>query len=231
MRGLALLLRRPAVALAVASILLLTPAVALAAASASPPATHGECSPERDGVSFCIYRSLLPSVGIVSSCRGASRCQVGHYYGNPSSDVAWFTLPPGMVALPEPQVFWLTSTLAQVRFDCGQGCSWSYFYDAIRRRLSEPRRVVLAVDSKRLLMAMVEERMLVVRQVFSGREVARIEREWTPGVWLGDAVTALRFDPDGRLTLTWLRGNDRVPVTERVSVPSVPASPGQRAPR
>ena len=31
------------------------------------PATQGECSPERDGVSFCIYRSLLPSVGIVAS--------------------------------------------------------------------------------------------------------------------------------------------------------------------
>ena len=169
---------------------------------------------------------MLPSAGIAASCRDGGPCRVGHYYGNPLSDVAWFEPPPGLLTLPEPHVFWLTSTLAQVRFDCGQACSWSYFYDAIRRRLSEPRRLVLAVDTKRLLAAMAEEQALVVRQVFSGRPVARIERNWTPGLWVGAAITALRFDPDGRLSLTWLRGSERVPVTERVSVPSVPAKPG-----
>ena len=160
------------------------------------------------------------------SCRDGGDCRVGHYYGNPSSDVVWFVPPSGLTTLPEPRVFWLTSTLAQVRFDCGQECSWSYFYDAIRRRLSEPRRFVLAVDTKRLLAAMAEEGALVVRQVFSGRPVARIERDWTPDLWVGAAITALRFDPDGRLSLTWLRGRERVPVTERISVPSVPAMPG-----
>jgi hypothetical protein len=45
----------------------------------------------------------------------------------------------------------------------------------------------------------------LVRQVFSGREVARIERPWAPSRWLGEVVTALRFDPDGRLSFTWLR--------------------------
>jgi len=140
--------------------------------------------------------------------------------------VVWFVSPSGLQTLPEPRVFWLTSTLAQVRFDCGQQCSWSYFYDAIRRRPSEPRRLVMAVDTKRLLVAMAEERTLVVRQVFSGRPVARIERDWAPGPWVGAAITALHFDPDGRLSFTWLRGSERVPVTERVSVPSVPALPG-----
>jgi len=140
--------------------------------------------------------------------------------------VVWFVPPSDLATLPEPQVFWLTSTLAQIRFDCGQECSWSYFYDAIRRRLSEPRQLVLAVDTKRLLVAMVEERALVVRQVFSGRPVARIERDWAPGFWVGAAITALHFDPDGRLAFTWLRGRERVPVTERLSVPSVPSSTG-----
>jgi hypothetical protein len=84
----------------------------------------------------------------------------------------------------------------------------------------------MAVDTKRLLVAMAEERTVVVRQVFSGRPVARIERDWAPGLWLGAAITALHFDPDGRLSLIWLRGRERVPVTERVSVPSVPALPG-----
>ena len=83
---------------------------------------------------------------------------------------------------------------------------------------------MLAADSTRLLMAAVEGRALVVRQLFSGREVARIEREWAPAAWLGDVVTTLRFDPDGRLSFTWLRGQERAPVSERVSVPSVPHS-------
>ncbi len=208
MRGLALLL-------------LLSPAVSLAAASASPPATPGECSGERGGVSICIYRSLLPSAGIVASCRDRGYCRVGYYYGRPS-DAVWFRLPPGMATFPEPEVIWLTSTLAQVRFECGRPCSWSYFFEATRRRLSEPRRSVLVADPRRLLMAVAEERALVVRQVFSGREVARIERDWAPGAWPGDAITALRFDPDGRLSFTWLRGEARVPVNERVSVPSIP---------
>jgi hypothetical protein len=220
-----------AAAVAIASALLLTPAVSVGSAPASMSATPGECSPEREGATFCIYRSLLPSVGIVGSCRDGRHCRVGTYYGNPTSDVVWLAPPSGMETLPEPQVFWITSTLAQVRFDCGEGCSWSYFFDAIRRRLSEPRRSVLAVDPRRLLVAMTEDRSLVVRQVFSGREVARVEREWAPVAWLGDAITAIRFDPDGRLSLTWLRGAERSPVTERISVPSVPASSGQRAPR
>ena len=190
-----------------------------------PPADPGACSHD-GGLTFCIYRSLLPSVGIVASCRDDGYCRVGHYYGNPSSDVVWFTPPSGLTTLPEPHVFWLTSTLAQVRFHCGPECSWSYFYDAIRRRLSEPRRLVMAVDTKRLLVAMAEERALVVRQVFSGRLVVRIERDWTPGLWVGAAITELQFNPDGRLSFTWLGGRERVPVTERVSVPSVPALTG-----
>jgi hypothetical protein len=202
---------------------LLSPAVCLAAGSASPPGTPGECSAPHDGVSLCIYRSLLPSAGIVASCRDRGGCRVGHYDGNPA-DALWFTPPPGMTNLPEPEVIWLTGTLAQVRFDCGHPCSWSYFYEAIRGRLSEPRRSVLAVDARRLLMALPEDRALVARQIFSGREVARIERDWAPDVWLGDAITALRFNPDGRLSFTWLRGKEHTPVSERVSVPSIPRS-------
>jgi hypothetical protein len=79
---------------------------------------------------------------------------------------------------------------------------------------------VLAVDVRRLLLAAAEERALVVRQVFSGREVTRIERDWPPGMWLGDSITSLHFDPDGRLSFTWLRGSDRVAVSERQSIPS-----------
>jgi hypothetical protein len=38
-------------------------------------------------------------------------------------------------------------------------------------------------------------------------------------------VTVLRFDPDGRLSFSWLAGPERRTVSERVSVPSV-AAPG-----
>ena len=82
---------------------------------------------------------------------------------------------------------------------------------------------MLAVDVRRLLLAAAEERALVVRQVFSGREVTRIQRDWAPGMWLGDSITALHFDPDGRLSFTWLRGPDRVAVSERQSIPSAAA--------
>jgi hypothetical protein len=81
---------------------------------------------------------------------------------------------------------------------------------------------VLAVDPRRLLVAAAEDRALVVRQMFSGRPVARIERDWAPSPWLGDVITRLRFDPDGRLSLTWLAGAERAPVAERVSVPTAP---------
>jgi hypothetical protein len=196
---------------------LLGPVMALAGGSATP----GECGAEHAGVTVCIYRSMLPSAGIVSSCHDRGTCRVGYYHGEPA-DAVWFTPPPGLTSLPPPEVVWLTATLAQVRFDCGHPCSWSYFYEATRRRLSDPRRSVLAVDQRRLLMALAEDGALVVRQVFSDREVARIERDWASGTWLGDVITALRFDPDGRLAFTWLRGKARTPVSERVSVPSVP---------
>jgi hypothetical protein len=192
---------------------------------ASPPShpAAGECSSETGGASVCLYRSLAPSVGIVVSCRDEHRCRVGYYYGN-ATDVVWFTPPPGLSVLPRPEVSWLTATLAQVRVDCGRRCSWSYFFEARRRRLSAPHFSVLAVDPRRFLLAAVEDRALLVRQLFSGREVLRLERQWTPADWLGDVISAIHFDPDGRLSFTWLRGNERLPVSERVSVPPVPHS-------
>ena len=205
------------------SALLLGGVLSLAAAPASPPATRGECAPEHAGLTLCLYRSLLPSAGIVTSCRDRHDCRVGPYYGSPS-DAVWLRPPPGMAAFPEPEVIWFTSTLAQVRVECGLGCSWSYFYEVTRHRLSEPRRSVLAVDPRRLLAAMADGRSLTVRQVFTGHEVARIERNWAPGAWLGESITMLRFDPDGRLSLTWLRGAERTPVSERLSIPSIPRS-------
>ena len=44
-----------------------------------------------------------------------------------------------------------------------------------------------------------------------------------PGRGWGDVITALHFDPDGRLSFTWLRGPDRVAVSERQSIPSAAA--------
>ena len=201
--------------------LLLGSAAGMVGASLSAPAVPGECSSVPAGVSRCIYRSLAPSAGIVTSCHDEHTCRVGYYYGNPS-DAVWFTPPSGMATLPKPEVFWLTATLAQIRFDCAHPCSVSYFFEARRHRLSEPRYAVLTVDPRRLLIAMAEDRALVVRQVFSGREVMRLQRDWAPAQWLGDVIPALHFDPDGRLSFTWFRGTERAPVTERVSVPSVP---------
>jgi hypothetical protein len=183
-----------------------------------------DCVPEGPHGSYCLYRSLLPSVGIVASCRDDRDCRVGYYYGDPDKAV-WLEVPPGMSSLPKPEVIWLTAALAQTRFDCGAPCTISYFFEAKRRRLSSPRRFVLAVDTKRLLFAAAEDRVLAVRQVFSGREVARIERDWAPAPWLGDAITSLRFDADGRLSITWLRGAERAPVSERVSIPSAARAP------
>jgi hypothetical protein len=189
-------------------------AAVLSAASAS-----ADCRPEGPHGSYCLYRSLLPSVGIVAVCRDDRDCRVGYYYGDPDKAV-WLEAPPGMSALPKPEVIWLTATLAQTRFDCGAPCTVSYFFEAKRRRLSGPRRFVLAIDTKRLLIAAADDRVLAVRQVFSGRDVARIERDWAPAPWLGDVITNLRFDADGRLSITWLRGAERTPVSERVSIPS-----------
>ena len=77
------------------------------------------------------------------------------------------------------------------------------------------------MDLRRLLVAQADDGALTVSQIFSGREVARITRDWATSS-VRDAVTDLHLDPDGRLTFTWLRRPDRTPVTERVSVPSVP---------
>lgn len=192
-------------------------------ASPLPRPSRGDCASEPDGRSRCIYRSFAPSTGIVTSCRNEHDCRVGSYYGNPT-DAAWFEPPPGFTTLAQPEVTWLTATLAEVRVPCGRSCSFSYFFEAQRRRLSAPWRSVLAVDARRFLLATAEARVLVIRQVFSGREIMRIERNWAPADWLGDVLPDLHFDPDGRLTFTWLRGPERAPVNERVSVPSMPRS-------
>jgi hypothetical protein len=193
-------------------------ALGWAGAAAAPRTTPGECT--RDGL-YCLYRSIVPSAGLVADCRSASDCRVGYYYGAPEH-ATWFTPPAGTPAFPKPTVTWHTATLAEARFPCGPGCATSYFFEARRRRVSPPRRDVMEVDPTRQLLAAAVARALVVSQIFAGREVARIERPWAPASRLVDVVTGVRFDPDGRLAFTWLRGEERVPVTERVVVPSIP---------
>ena len=157
----------------------------------------------------------------MSFCQTDRDCRVGYYYGNPG-DAVWLAPPPGFTALPKPEVTWITPTLAEVRFGCGSGCSASYFLDARRKRLSAPRADVMALDHQRQLLAAAEGRALVVRQVFSGREYLRLERDWAPGERLTGALAAVRFDPDGRLSVTWRRAPDGTTVTERVTVPAAP---------
>lgn len=184
----------------------------------------GECaSGSGAGPTRCLYRSLLPSSGIVADCESEARCRVGAYYGSPDAPT-WFEVPAGMDALPRPRVRWHTATLAEVRFDCGPTCTMSYFFEARRRRISPARAAVLDVDVRRSLVATAEGPAVVVLQIFAGRPVARIERPWSAGLTAREAVTALHFDPDGRVTFTWLSGPERRPVTERVTVPSVPSA-------
>ena len=204
----------------------LLPALAAALAVAAPgPATaedakSAECAGAGgEAPSHCLYRSLLPSSGIVADCRSDRDCRIGYYYGRPS-DATWFTPPAGMSALPRPTVLWHTATFAETRIGCGRDCAWSYFFEARRRILSAPRRDVLAVDHRRLLMAQVDGRALAIRQIFSGRDVMRLERNWAPGPGLAEAIREIRFGADGRLSLTWLEGPARAPVSERVTVPS-----------
>jgi hypothetical protein len=118
-------------------------------------------------------------------------------------------------------VIWHEAAFAEVRFETGPG-SVSYFFEAKRRQLSRPLVDVLAADTHRHLMAQAAGRALVVRQIFSGREVLRIERDWAAGSTLRDAITAIHFDPDTRVTIGYLRGAGREAVTERISVPGVP---------
>jgi len=163
---------------------------------------------------------VLPSAGIVADCRSDRDCRVGYYYGGPER-ATWFTPPAGIARLAKPEIIWHTATFAEARFDCGRPCTWSYFFEARRHLLSEPRRDVLGADYRRLLMAQPDGRVLAIRQIFSAREVFRIERDWAPGLSPGEAIKEIRFDPDGRLSFTWLKGPGRERVTERVSVPSL----------
>ena len=168
----------------------------------------------------CLYRSGLPSAGLTAVCPAGEQCRVGYYYGSLET-VTWLAPPPGLAALPRPDVFWHASTFAQARVPCGPACTSSYFFDARRHRVSPPRANVLAVDALRLLFAAAEEGAVMARQIYSGRPVLRIVRDFAPGP-VAAAITEARFDPDGRLALTWLRGAAREPVSERISVPSLP---------
>ena len=69
----------------------------------------------------------------------------GYYYGGPEKPT-WFTPPPEMSKMPKPDVLWHTATFAETRFDCGRGCTWSYFFEARRHLLSAPRRDVLDAE-------------------------------------------------------------------------------------
>ena len=155
----------------------------------------------------------------MADCVSDTRCRVGDYYGDPDE--------PGWLAYPrtgdatEPRVSWHTATLAEMRFACGPECAMSYFFEARRRRLSPCARPCWTWTSAVPLVAMADGPAVVVPPDLLGPRGGPYHPPGR-GASLRDAVTAIHFDPDGRLTFTWLAGNTRTPVTERVSVPSVP---------
>jgi len=182
----------------------------------------GDCAGgSPDQPSHCIYRAAFPSTGLVSRCRTDRDCRVGYYYGDPEKPV-WLEPPPGVATLPRPEVIWHEATFAEVRFEMDPARHLSYFFEAKRRRLSAPQPDVLSVDTRRLLMAQLDGRAIAVRQIFSAREVARIERAWAPGLPLREALAAIHFDLDGRLTIAWRPGRGAEAITERISIPSIP---------
>ena len=64
--------------------------------AAATPVSKGECSgPGGAGPSHCLYRSLMPSTGIVADCKSDRDCRVGYYYGGPER-ATWFTAPLAM---------------------------------------------------------------------------------------------------------------------------------------
>jgi hypothetical protein len=198
---------------------LLAPGVG--AAATAPVA--GECVEDRAaGTTRCLYRSAIPSAGLLADCRADGACRVGHYYGDLTA-VTWLAPPPGLATLPRPAVTWLTATLAEARFACGEGCTVSYFFDARRHKVSPPHWRVLTVDVQRQRLLVAEERRLAVRHLYSARLLLSVERDWAPGPSVAAAVTAAQLLPDGRLALQWLRGPERTPVSERITVPAIPA--------
>jgi hypothetical protein len=203
-------------------LVLLGALLAPGSADAATPPVAGECVEDAAaGTTRCLYRSAIPSAGLLAECRADGACRVGHYHGDLAA-VTWLAPPPGLAVLPRPDVIWLASTLAHARFACGAGCTVSYFFDARRHRVSPPHWRVLAVDVQRQRLLVAEERRLVVRHMYSGRLVLSVERDWAPGPTAADAVTSARLLPDGRLVLDWLRGPERTPVSERISVPAIP---------
>ena len=160
----------------------------------------------------------MPSTGIVADCESDTRCRVGAYYGSPDAPPG-SRRRPGLDALPRPRVRWHGATFAEARFECGPGCSVSYFFEARRRRISPPRASVLGIDARRWLLAAAEgPTWWCGRSSRAGRWCAS-SGHGRQGCLLREAVTAARFDPDGRLTFTWLAGPDRRAVTERVDDP------------
>ena len=219
-----MILARVAVALALLAVTSGGLAAQTAPAAAPSPAPAApECGPPGPGGSArCVYRAGVPSVGFLTECTDERDCRVGYYHG-PLDRPTWLTPPVGWRALPRPVVLWHGALLGEARFPCETGCAVSYFFDARRRRLSEPRWNALAFDVRRLLVALPEGGALVVRQVFgAGREVARIERPWAGGAPSPAAVSGTHFEPDGRLVFQWRPADGRPPVAERVSIPPVP---------
>ena len=197
------------------ALLLLAPLPAAAAAPA--PA---ECSgPGGAGPSHCLYRSVLPSAGIVADCVSDRDCRVGYYYGGPER-ATWYTPPQGMASLPKPRRDLAHGDLRRDALRLRPPCAWSYFFEARRHLLSEPRRDVLDVDYRRLLMAQVDGRALAIRQIFSARDVLRTRAGLGAGALRrrGDHGDPLR--PRRAADLHLAQGSGRERVSERVSVPS-----------
>lgn len=82
-----------------------------------------------------------------------------------------------------PQFKWVTNKIAELTFGCGSPCWDNYYYDASEHKLSPAYSMALAISPGANLVAVIEEKGLAIREIFTGTMVAM--QEMDTAVWAG----------------------------------------------
>ncbi len=120
-----------------------------------------------------------PGGKYIISFKGAYRGEGAYYLKTNSGDVEILR----RAVYYGPQLQWITSTIAELKFGCGSPCWENYYFDASEQRLSSVFPMVLAVNPQSKLVAAIEKKGIAIRHMLTGDMVAM--QEMDTGVWAG----------------------------------------------
>lgn len=151
---------------------------------------------------------------IVWECSDINKCKI--YILDRKGSRLWLDKE---IEFHEPKVRWLSKELAEIRISCGAPC-WYCFYYSRKYGLSSPFQFVIAVNSRRKVVAVVKNQYIYFYSMFKSKDepFSEYKMDYPDKTLFITAIKKAYFDRDGNLRIYYFSYDCNVTIRKTIKI-------------